>query len=108
MFSEQLIKHFKRVWLACCVLPFVLLQTNRVFAQYEELEETPVMEKILTSPFVTLLVVLVGSTGMFNYFFASGKGERSDKQSLTAIICFILVVLLVWYRFSLWTERSHR
>ena len=103
-------RRLRHLWLHCCTLAFFALQAKLVFAQTgygDDLEEPQALEKILTSPFATLIIVLLGSTGIFNFFFASGRGERSDKQSLIALVCFLIVIVMVYYRCSVWLERRH-
>ena len=108
VFSVRIARLFRQ---AAFQFSWILVSFAAVTAQYypeyeSEPSGPPLLERILTNPFVTLLVVLVGSAGVFNYFFSTGRGERSDKQSLVAIVCFVLVILLVWYRFSLWADKG--
>jgi hypothetical protein len=49
-------------------------------------------------------MVFVGAFGLFLFATASGKGERSDRQQAYGFICILCVILLCWFRFSLWND----
>ena len=81
-------------------------------AQYDDYYDTTSsahelsgMEKILTSPAASLIIVLIGAAGLFNLVTATKRGQNSDKQYLLAIVSFLIVIAMVWYRFSLWNKR---
>jgi hypothetical protein len=63
-------------------------------------------QRLMTHPAASLIMVLAGSAGLFMLFFATGKGEKSDKQQFVGGILVLLVLLMCWYRFSLWNDPS--
>jgi amino acid permease len=63
-------------------------------------------QKIMTGSFASLIMVLVGSAGLFNLFFATGKGEKSDKQQMIGALMVLAVIAMAWYRFSLWNDED--
>lgn len=97
-----------------CIAGYCFLYTSAAQAQYygqgyaAEPEGPSAVQKILTGPFATLIMVLVGTAGVFNLFFNTGKGETSDKKHIIGMVCMILVILLVSYRCSLWNDPNAR
>lgn len=61
--------------------------------------------RLMTSPGATLLMVLIGSAGIFNFFTGSSqKGGSGDQKQLIGLGCILLVCLMVWYRFNVWND----
>lgn len=61
--------------------------------------------RLMTSPGATLLMVLIGSAGVFNFFTGSSKkGAGADQKQLIGLGCILLVCLMVWYRFNVWND----
>ncbi len=67
-------------------------------------EEQPLLERIASSSFVSLLMVFVGAAGIFLYATAAGKGERSERQRGMGIVCIIVVFIIIYYRFTIRNE----
>lgn len=63
-------------------------------------------EKAMKGPAASLIMVLVGASGIFNLFFSPDKGEASDRKKMLGFICLLAVFFMCWYRFSLWNKDS--
>ena len=70
----------------------------------DEARGPTMFQKIMTSPFASLLLVLIGSAGLFNLFFTGGRVERTERQTLVGLMCVGAVIAMCWYRFSLWND----
>ena len=99
----------KGAWLRLQLF-LVFLPLHPCFAQYyntdyfKEHKAPTLFQRIMTSPAASLILVLVGCAGLFSMFFAHGKGDKSEKQMGVGFVCFMLVLAMCWYRFSLWND----
>ena len=76
------------------------------YSNYQYEEQGPNMfERLMISPGATLLMVLIGSAGVFNFFVGSSKkGANADQKQLIGLGCILLVCLMVWFRFNVWNN----
>lgn len=105
-----MLTRFSQLFFAASCAAYLLLARVAAFAQYDygdyNAPEPSLAQKVLTSPIVTLGMVLVGAACLFNLFFIGGKKETAAKRDLLSFICFMLVLFICWYRFSLWNQKK--
>ncbi len=112
-FPRKPLQFLSECYLRCSLAVFgaLILAVEPVSAQWgdeayavESIGGPTLFQRLMTHPAASLIMVLAGSAGMFLLFFASGRGEKSDRQQFVGGILVLLVILMCWYRFSLWND----
>lgn len=67
-------------------------------------DELSFIERLVSSSFMSLLMVFVGAGGIFLYATAAGKGERSERQRGMGIVLILVGIVIIYYRFTIRNE----